>query len=248
MAKYKKSTINNTTEFMVFIRDNCKIEEALFRGQPIDEPLLPRLARINLRAETLRAERKMIQEFKRRSLPLLDVQIKSDWDWLAVAQHHGLATRLLDWTINPLAALWFAVRRPPEKKNDINRPGVVWMLTPEGSDVADTSNNTSPFSVSRTKVFRPNHIVSRLVNQAGSFTVHQHMNSENRFVSLESNNKYSSKLTKLLIPPDGFAGMRANLNIFNVNASTLFPDIDGLCKHIQWTNTLLEDEVEGVAT
>jgi len=228
--------------FVKFVHERCTAEDTLFRGQPIDEPLLPKLARLDFKEPILDTEQNMIGEFKRRSLPFLDVQPKSSWDWLAIAQHHGMATRLLDWTLNPLAALWFAVNSPPEEKNGKLRNAVVWILEPDLSDYATASTKESPFDIQRTKIYRPKHIVSRLVNQAGWFTVHKFMKTENRFIALERNNAYSAKLTKLIIPPESFSDMRFDLDRFNVNNSTLFPDIDGLCSHIQWLHTLLKDE------
>jgi hypothetical protein len=82
----------------------------LFRGQEQDWELIPKIGRVGFRnIGDENAEQKMLDDFKRLSMPHLLRVPKNDWDWLALAQHHGMATRLLDWTTNPLVALWFAV-------------------------------------------------------------------------------------------------------------------------------------------
>jgi hypothetical protein len=244
MANYRAKHIKSVQAFVELIDKEKETQEKsgnsvdfLFRGQRRDLPLLPKIARINLRGEIENIERLVIDEFKRTSLPLSDIQPANDWDLLAIAQHHGLPTRLLDWTHSALIALWFAVKEKPHENNE---HGVVWLLMPELDDFR--SDDDSPFSNQETRVFLPKVVSRRISAQTGVFTVHK-INKNERVVKLENHTQYSKKLFKIKIPPNRFALIRQRLNMLGVNHSTVFPDLDGLCSHLQWRYSFLDDEI-----
>ncbi len=230
------------SEFTSFVEKNCQQEYVLFRGQPRDDPLLPRIARLRLHGNLAKVEQQMLAEFKRQSIPFLDRIHDNDWDWLALAQHHGMATRLLDWTRNPLAALWFVVQLPPSSRAD----GVVWVFSPDTRDIITADKVKSapegPFEGTRTQVFQPNCVTSRIVAQGGWFTVHKYLPEKHQFIPLEHNRIHKKHLTKLAIPADAFSELRYQLDRFGVNSASMFPDLDGICRHVEWLNSLLPDE------
>jgi len=241
-----QETAKSVSEFVTLALSLAETDITLYRGQSDVWPLQPKLARVKQRDGVSKTdlESALMKDLKNQSLGLLDINPPTEWDWLALAQHHGLATRLLDWTTNPLVALWFAVREPAKvKKGGKERlPGIVWGFNPAHKDYADPDGALGPYDVTKTTVFRPKHVTRRIVAQAGWFTVHRYDPGKKDFTTLEHIGRLKPRLRSALIPGESFSEIRDDLGRMGVSHASMFPDLDGLCKDILWNHTLLEDE------
>jgi hypothetical protein len=215
---------------------NPEKEMVLFRGQNCDKPLLPRIARWEselLEMDMIKSkqienvESEMLGELKRRAGIIGQHLPNLDWDWLALAQHHGMNTRLLDWTENPLVALFFCFEGD---RNDFQSERVVWILRVPKAEIVSPSSASNLFRQEKTRVYRPNLLSPRMAAQSGWFTLHNYP----PFIPLDQDKLYVGSLGKLLISFGRAKHPVSYLDQMAVNRSTLFPDLDGLCQHLNW--------------
>ena len=190
------SDIKSFDEFIGILNSHKKEYVTLYRGQNTNDPLLPKIARNDPTKNTGAIERKMLLELRRRG----DLYLQStldDWDLLVLAQHYGMSTRLLDWTTNPLVALWFSFQNA-----DKNKSTYVYAFVPPDDYFLDKSKNKDPLKPMKTKVFRPNLNNERIVAQNGWFTAHRYSNKTNSFVPLEKNSALKEWVLEMKIPLD----------------------------------------------
>jgi hypothetical protein len=182
-------------EFLEWIGNHSS--RTYFRGESNNNYLLkPKVGRSRYALED---EINMFEHFKRRSN--MFVKANNDFEWLALAQHHGLPTRLLDWTSNPLVACFFAINSKSENTARI------YCLDNCENDYVNLEKESSPFSVERIKLLHPPIVTNRIELQKGLFSIHpmpdkpiligtlnyEGSGSKNTLIEIENNYRFNSK-------------------------------------------------------
>ena len=194
-------------------------------------------------------ERHLLRNFRKYAYQEVSAQ-DSIWQLLSIAAHHGLPTRLLDWTYSPFVALHFAT----EDLSQYDRDGVVWcvnyvttkahlpsrlqeMLNEEGGNVftaellkraASTLNEFDALAPEAFPVFfEPPSMDDRIVNQHALFSV-----MSDRSVRLDEwLCRHPDLSHRIIIPADLKWEVRDKLDQANITERVLFPGLDGLS---QW--------------
>jgi len=171
----------------------------------------------------------------------------NEWEQLALAQHYGLATKLLDWTTNPLAALFFAV------ETEDNFDGAVYAFRQPSLVQAESTTFDDVDAVASVVAYEPRPLDRRLLQQSAVFTYHprptqpleptrtepfpekdqplrpgvSYSNAENPAAQ-----KAGVDLIEFTIQTDYKFYIRRELRTLGITRETLFPDLVGLSEHL----------------
>jgi FRG domain-containing protein len=236
-------------------RTGRRRDSGVYRGDPdASWPLLTSLDKLggagapHGKAEL---EEYILRSFIRYSRPYFSQPPVNDWEVLIAAQHHGLPTRLLDWTYSPLVAAHFAT---VEGEGDSDR--VVWRLDwksvhrffrlPElalliqdlegmlGGDKPMTPGTlfcAPPDARQFACMLEPPSLNQRIVAQSATFTLCS--DKRQSFDCFLEKHGLGSALTKFIIPAEETARFRDQLDLVSVDERRLFPDLDGVAAEMR---------------
>jgi hypothetical protein len=211
--------------------------------------------------ELERSLQRNFKKYARRSGAASD----SEWNWLAVAQHHGLPTRLLDWTYSPYVALHFAT----DNLALYDRDGAIWcvnyvevhkklpsslrkVLQRERSNAftaemleSVTSSVGAIEKLSRRDFalfFEPPSLDERIVNQFALFSM---MSRPSRQLDHWLARQKPALSFRVIIPRTMKWEIRDKLDQANITERVLFPGLDGLSQWLRrhYTPTQLAGEL-----
>lgn len=224
------TTLQEFNDWVDDIKNRTHTDLIVFRGQRKNWEMLPSISRNGSPEKILENERKLFEGFKREVKPCLHYAPDNDWDWLVVAQHHGLPTRLLDWTYDPNIALWFAL----EKFNENDSVPEVWALRPLKEDVIEDLTTTEPFRGTRTKIFSTSFTIPRIRAQKGCFALFKHYEKFRKgFIPLERNRHLRLRIERVKIARFSANYISNQIAEMGYVKDRLFPDIDRVAQNIK---------------
>jgi hypothetical protein len=230
-----------------------------FRGIGVrDDRLASSLVRLaGGRADAGRLELALLRNFRKYARGDA-ARPDSTWDWLALGQHRGLPTRLLDWSYSPLVALHFATENPA----DFDKDGAVWcvnfveanrllparlrrILREEGSDTF-TVEMLAPFRTLRefdalgrepfVAFVEPPALDQRILNQLALVS----LMSDPAGVFDDWMTAHPDLCRQVIVPAAQKWEIRDKLDQANINERVLFPGLDGLSRWLTRYYTPME--------
>jgi hypothetical protein len=239
-------TVGSIAEYLTALPDTDPTDIRWYRGSSNAAwSLIPSLAR---RGEpALAVEGKLLTRFRQSAHPMIppNLRIDSEWDWMLLMQHYEIPTRLLDWSENALAALFFASLAAPDTEDETD--GCVWLLDPVGlnrkgglsrpDDIPALGDpilkDFLPTAVASPTVMRePLAVLAerkfpRLVAQSGVFTV---MHRQIRPLEEIDVGAY---VGKIVIGANSKTTIRKGLISAGVTRLAMFPELQSVAEYVR---------------
>jgi len=215
---------------------NDKGTTVLYRGHGAASfKLIPKVGRLRPPKKSARKdvnEALMLDLFRNQVADRQDVPAVNDWELLAIAQHHGMPTRLLDWTRNPLVALYFSVCKECETRDPDGHPlcedAEVLAWRTGKVNLGNALPKWGPLKTASTIRYIPRIVTPRLRAQSGLFTVHAY---PSRVFEPDRG------LMRIRVPFENRRDLKRSLYRHGIHEAAMFPDLDGLARHIEWLQT-----------
>jgi FRG domain len=212
--------------------ENACPDAEMFRGQTRNWAILPGIGRYPVTVTGYDSWRvlhaHLISRFLRFGRPFFVEHPRSVQEAWVVAQHHGLPTRLLDTTTNPLKALFFAVNHPADDEHD----GVLWAFSYR-SWREELDEERCQYWDAEPVPFLPRQLNPRLTAQEGAFISYPLPDDCNALLPLEQLRQDNLSLTKFVVPAARKPDIRRELGTLGVQYRLLFPDLDGVARGIK---------------
>ena len=189
-----------------------------FRGQSVAKwPLIPKAGRIPYSDYD---DKTLFCHWKRGANQFLPNKSYSELEFLAIAQHHGLPTRLLDWSHSPLTAAFFAAVNNP------NEDGALYAIKYDRF----VTDGFDPFrQEDKIWLYQPTLNVPRLARQMGYFSIHCNPKTDLTLSGFDA-----QQIDKVLIKKSIKQDLLLMLNQYGTNYLHIYPDLEGLSMHLTW--------------